>query len=94
MSIQVDVNEGSQQSGREALDELREAGALDALFAKIDAGELQPSVTCRMHPHAGRYWDNDLIPRDTPTDQRPSGNGIGITALPAGTAMVISTPSL
>src|ERR1700712_2523255 len=41
MSIQVDVNEGLQQSGREALDELREAGALDALFAKIDAGELQ-----------------------------------------------------
>src|SRR5665213_1102220 len=41
MSIQMDVNEGPQQSGREALDELREAGALDALFAKIDAGELQ-----------------------------------------------------
>jgi hypothetical protein len=26
--------------------------------------------------------------------QRPSGNGIGITSLPAGTAMVSSTPSL
>src|SRR5665213_3076261 len=41
MPIQMDVNEGPQQSGREALEELREAGALDALFAKIDAGELQ-----------------------------------------------------
>src|ERR1019366_7537570 len=41
MSMTMDVNEGSQQSGREALDELREAGALDALFAKTDAGELQ-----------------------------------------------------
>jgi transposase-like protein len=35
------MNEGSQQSGREALDELRASGGLDALFAKIDAGELQ-----------------------------------------------------
>jgi transposase-like protein len=41
MTTQVDVNEGSQQSGREALEELRETGALDELFAKIDAGELQ-----------------------------------------------------
>jgi transposase-like protein len=37
----MDVDEGEQQSGREALDELRESGGLDALFAKIDAGELQ-----------------------------------------------------
>ncbi|HVV75021.1 MAG TPA: IS256 family transposase [Mycobacteriales bacterium] len=41
MTTQVDVNEDPQQSGREVLDELREAGALDALFAKIDAGEVQ-----------------------------------------------------
>jgi transposase-like protein len=37
----MDVNDVSARSGREALDELREAGALDALFAKIDGGELQ-----------------------------------------------------
>ena len=41
MSMAMDVNDVSAQSGREALDELREAGALDALFAKIDGGELQ-----------------------------------------------------
>jgi transposase-like protein len=41
MTTQIDVNEGPQQSGSEALDELREAGALDELFAKIDAGEVQ-----------------------------------------------------
>jgi DNA invertase Pin-like site-specific DNA recombinase len=41
MSISMDVNDVSAQSGREAPDELREAGALDALFAKIDAGEVQ-----------------------------------------------------
>jgi putative transposase len=41
MTMDVDVNEGAQQSGREALDELRESGGLDALFAKIDAGEVQ-----------------------------------------------------
>jgi putative transposase len=41
MTTQIDVNEGPQQSGREVLDELRDAGALDELFAKIDAGEVQ-----------------------------------------------------
>ena len=41
MTTQMDVSEGQPQSGREVLDELREAGALDELFAKIDAGELQ-----------------------------------------------------
>jgi putative transposase len=41
MAMTKDADTGEPQSGREALDELREAGALDALFAKIDAGELQ-----------------------------------------------------
>jgi putative transposase len=41
VTTQMDVNEGPQQSGSEALDELREAGGLDELFAKIDAGEVQ-----------------------------------------------------
>jgi putative transposase len=41
MSKTVDVDSTPAQSGREALDELRAAGALDALFAKIDAGEVQ-----------------------------------------------------
>ena len=36
----VDVNE-DRQSGAEALDELLESGALDGLFARIDAGEVQ-----------------------------------------------------
>jgi putative transposase len=36
----VDVNE-DRQSGREALEELLESGALDGLFARIDAGEVQ-----------------------------------------------------
>jgi transposase-like protein len=37
----VDVSEDPRQSGREVLDELRAAGALDELFAKIDAGEVR-----------------------------------------------------
>lgn len=41
MSMAMDVNGVPAQSGRAALEELREAGALDALFARIDAGELQ-----------------------------------------------------
>jgi putative transposase len=41
MTTQMNVNEDQQQSGREVLDELREAGGLDELFAKIDAGEVQ-----------------------------------------------------
>ncbi len=36
----VDVNE-DRQSGAEALEELLESGALDGLFARIDAGEVQ-----------------------------------------------------
>lgn len=36
-----DVNEDARQSGGEALEELRRSGALDALFARIDAGEVQ-----------------------------------------------------
>src|SRR4051794_10140780 len=36
----VDVNE-DRQSGQRAVEELLEAGALDGLFARIDAGEVQ-----------------------------------------------------
>jgi transposase-like protein len=41
MTMDEDVNEDAQQSGGEALEELRRSGALDALFARIDAGEVQ-----------------------------------------------------
>lgn len=41
MFMATDESDVSEQSGGEALDELREAGALDALFAKIDAGEVR-----------------------------------------------------
>lgn len=41
MSMTDDVNALSPQSAAEAIDELRSSGALDALLAKIDAGELQ-----------------------------------------------------
>ena len=41
MSMTEELNSLSPQSAAEAIDELKSSGALDALFAKIDAGQLQ-----------------------------------------------------